>query len=133
MAFRTCVCHFNQVFPHVPRPGGTPLCAQSAMQTDVLVLGHDAAGLEAVRDIDVLGEIFSWSLELGAQFSFGGVGRKGDAVHRADVDAGVAFNAQRGGKYGLDVAVETAFRLLESELRVEAKLNLGLDILERHD
>src|SRR6266436_880491 len=133
MAFRTCVCHFNQIFPHVPRPGGTTLRAQSAMQADVLVLGHDAAGLEGVRNIDVLGEVLGRRLEVGAQLSFGGVGQEGDAVHRADVDAGVAFDAQRGDEYGLDVAVEAAFRLLKGELRVEAKLNLGLDILERHD
>src|SRR6266436_8346327 len=133
MAFRTCVCHFNQIFPHVPRPGGTTLRAQSAMQADVLVLGHDAAGLEGVRNIDVLGEVLGRRLEVGAQLSFGGVGQEGDAVHRADVDAGVAFDAQRGGEYGLDVAVEAAFRLLERELCVKAELNLGLDIPERHD
>src|SRR5579883_1467126 len=133
MAFRTCMCHCNQIFPHVPRPGGTTLRAQSAMQAHVLVLGHDAAGLEAVRNIDVLGEVSGRRLQAGAQLSFGRVGQERDAVHWADVDAGVALDAQRSGEYGLDVAVEAAFSLLKGKLRVEAQLNLGLDVLERDD
>src|SRR5260221_11311917 len=94
MAFRTCVCHFNQIFPHVPRPGGTTLRAQSAMQADVLVLGHDAAGLEAVRDIDVLGEIFGRRLEAGSKLLLWGIGPKMVSVFRGEVEVGVALAAQ---------------------------------------
>src|SRR5258707_12749378 len=98
MAFRTCVCHFNQIFPHVPCPGGTTLRAQSTMEADVLVLGHDAAGLEAFRNIDVLGEVSGRRLEAGGQFLFWGAWPEGDAILRANVEAGVSFDGQRSGE-----------------------------------
>ena len=53
-----------------------------------------------------------------------------DAVHRADVDAGVALDAELAGEHGLHVAVEAALRLLEREL-VVAELDLGLDVAQR--
>src|ERR1700730_12877588 len=102
------------------------------MQANVLILGHDAPGLEAVRDRDVLSKVRGRSLEVGAQLRLGRVGREGDAVHRADVDAGFAFDAQRGGEHSLDIAVEAALGLLEGELHVVTELDLGLDVLERH-
>ena len=49
-----CVSHIDQIFLHVPGAGGTALGAQPAMQAHVLVLDHDAAGLEAVADIEIL-------------------------------------------------------------------------------
>ena len=64
------------------------------MQADVLVLDHDAAGLERVGDVEVLGQVQRRRLQPRAQLLLGPVHREGDAVRRADVDAGVALDAQ---------------------------------------
>ena len=83
-----------QIFLHVPGAGWAALGAEPAMQAHILVLGHDAAGLETVGDIKVLRQIVRRGaqslLEGPASSPFCG---EGDAVHRADVDAGVAFDA----------------------------------------
>lgn len=39
---------------HVPGGGGAAFGTEAAVEADVFVLGHDAAGLEAVGDVDVL-------------------------------------------------------------------------------
>src|SRR5262245_38021967 len=101
------------------------------MQADVLVLDHDAAGLETILDVEILGQILRWRVQPLAQVGFLAVRREGDAVHRADVDAGIAFDAKLRRKYGLHVAVQAAAGFREGELVIEAKLDLGLDILER--
>ena len=56
---------------------------------------------------------------------------EGDAVHRADVDAGVALDAERCREHGLHVAVQAAPGFGKRQLRVEAELDLGLDVGER--
>src|SRR5688572_7945127 len=59
--------HLEQEFLHVPCAGRAALGAQAAVQAHVLVLGHDAAGLEAVGDVDVLGRVERGRVELPAQ------------------------------------------------------------------
>ena len=49
------VSHIEEELLHVPGAGGAALGAQAAVQADVLVLDHDAAGLQVVGDIEVLG------------------------------------------------------------------------------
>ena len=98
------------------------------MQAHVLVLDHDAAGLEAVADIEILGEVRRRRLEARAQFCFVAVLGERDAVHRADVDAGIAFDAELAGEHGLHIAVEAALGLLEREIDVIAEFDLGLDV-----
>src|SRR5437764_406383 len=49
----------------------------------------------------------------------------------ADVDAGVALDAELRGEDGLHVAVEAALGFLERLLEVEAELDLGGDIGQR--
>src|SRR5437762_1541358 len=115
---RPCVGHLDQRLLHVPGTGRTALGAQAAVQADVLVLDHDAAGLEVVGDVEVLREVHRRRLELPAQIRLFGVGRKDDAVHRADVDAGVALDAERAGEDGLHVAIETALRFGQRELGI---------------
>ena len=61
-----------------------------------------------------------------AQVRFLAVRRERDAVHRADVDARVALDAQLVGEHRLHVAVEAALRLGERELGIEAELDLDL-------
>ncbi len=72
-------------------------------------------------------------LQPRAQLGFLAVLREGDAVHRADIDAGVALDAELPGEHGLHVAVQAALRLLEGELVVVAELDLGADVLQRDD
>jgi hypothetical protein len=66
-----------------------------------------------------------------AQRALLAIGREGDAVHRADVDTGVAFDAQLRGENRLHVAVQAPLGLVPGELRVETQLHLLADVLER--
>ena len=51
-----CVMSMKE-FAHVPGAGRAALGAQAAMQADILVLDHDAPGLQRVADIEVLLEV----------------------------------------------------------------------------
>ncbi len=123
--------HVEQELLHVPRAGRTPLGAQAAVQAHVLVLHHHPAGLERARHVKILRAVVRGHAQPRPQLVLVAVPGEVDAVHRADVDAGVAFDAQAVGKDGLHVAVEAALRLGERELRVEAELDLDLDVLQR--
>ena len=59
------------------------------------------------------------------------VRHEGDAVDRADVDAGVALDAGGRREDGLDVAVEAAPRFGQRLLEREAELDLGAQVPER--
>ena len=124
------MCHFDQIFLHVPGAGRTAFGAQPAMQAHILVLHHDAAGLQPVLHIEVLRQVDGRRLEPLAQIRFLAVRREGDAVHRADIDAGIAFDAELRGEHRLHVAIQAAMRLAERELDVVAELDLGLDVAQ---
>src|SRR5829696_2773474 len=102
------------------------------MQADVLVLDHDALGLERARYVERLVPVRRRSAQPRAQIVLGAVDREGDAIRRADVDAGIAFDAQAGREDRLDIAVEAALGFGIGERPVEAELDLDLDILERY-
>src|SRR5882672_8434958 len=91
---------------HVPGAGRAALGAQAAVQAHVLVLRHDLAGLERARDVEILRRVLRRGGEARAQVGFLAVLGEGDAVHRADVDAGVALDAQLVREHRLNVAVE---------------------------
>ena len=83
------------------------------METEVLVLDHDALALDRLGHENGLIEVVRRRHERPAQFGFGRVRHEGDAVDRADVDAGVALDAGGRREDGLDVAVEAAARFAE--------------------
>src|SRR5688572_28305097 len=56
-AGRPGMSHLQEKLLHVPGAGGAALRAQAAMQAHVLVLRHDATGLEPVRQVDFLRRI----------------------------------------------------------------------------
>ena len=116
-ARRSGVRHLEQELLHVPRAGRTALGAQAAVQAHVLVLGHDAAGLQPVGrrrgPASGCAPARSGASRSSVSSPFGG---EGDAVHRADVDAGVALDAQLRREHRLHVAVEAALRLRERQL-----------------
>ena len=60
-------------------------------------------------------------LEPRAQLGFGAVRRDGEAVDGADVDAGIAFDAELRGEHRLHVAVEAALHLERGLLGGEAR------------
>src|SRR3954452_23095253 len=95
---------------HVPGSGGAALGAEATVQADVLILHHDAARLERVRDVEVLRQVDRRRAQPRAQLLLGPVHREGDAVRWADVDAGVAFDAEIAGEHGFDIAIEAALR-----------------------
>src|SRR6267378_3292980 len=121
----------EQEFLHVPGARRAALGAQPAMQAHVLVLRHDPARLQRPRDVEILRGIPRRRGEARAQVRFLAVLGEGDAVHRADVHAGVALDAQLVGEHRLHVAVQAPLRFLEAGHRVEAKLDLDLDVLQR--
>src|SRR6266446_3805378 len=125
------VGQIEQELLHVPGAGGAALRAQAAVQADVLVLRHDPAGLERAGDVEILGGIPRRRGEARAQVRLLAVLGEGDAVHRADVHAGVALDAQPVGEHRLHVAVQAPLRFLESGHRIEAELDLDLDVLQR--
>ena len=54
------VAGFGHVVPeflHIPGGGGAAFGAEAAVKTNVFVFGHDAAGLEAVGDVNVLRKV----------------------------------------------------------------------------
>src|SRR5690348_18301397 len=126
--------------PHVPRTGRAALGAQAAMQADVFVLGHHATGLDGLRHVQILLDVFRRCSEARAQIGFLAVGGERDAIHRAHIHAGVAFDADILREHRLHVAIQAALRLLPRGLHVEAQLDFLLDALEclflgrpRHD
>src|SRR5262249_51220273 len=92
--------YVEKKFAHVPGSGRAALGAQAAMQATVLIFDHDAPGLQRIADIEVLVEVEGGGHQATAQFFFAAVVGEGDAVHRADIDAGVAFDAQLAGEHG---------------------------------
>src|SRR5688572_7903212 len=96
---------------HVPGAGRAALGAQRAVQAHVLVLRHDAQCLQRAGHVQILGEVRRRRDQARAQFFLGPVRHEADAVHRADVHARVALDAQLLAEHGLHVAVEAALRL----------------------
>jgi hypothetical protein len=81
-------------FLHVPRRRGAAFRAQAAVDAEVFVLEHEAAGLrQRFRSIERLIRIDGRRGKARAQIFFGRVARDGEAGERADIDAGVAFDA----------------------------------------
>src|ERR1700680_1713514 len=116
---------------HVPRRGRTALRAQSAVHAQVLVLHHDASGLRQARgDVQVLRQVLRRRLQALAQVRLLTVVRDGEAVHRTDVQARVALDAQLRGEHRLYVAVEAALHLLLNLLGGEAELDLDVQVSE---
>src|SRR5664279_4900986 len=101
------------------------------MQTDVFVLYHHPPGLETIGDVEVLVEMRRGRLQPRPQIGFLAVLGKGDAVHRADVDAGIALDAQGWGEYRLDVAVQAAPRFAERQPDVISEFDFGADVFKR--
>src|SRR5262249_6435457 len=95
-AFFTRVSHINKVFLHVPGTGRAALCAQAAVQAHVLVLHHDAPGFEIVGDVEILRRVARRCLEALAEIRFLTIPGECDAIHRIDVNAGIALDAERG-------------------------------------
>ena len=117
----------NFCMSHAPvgqRSAHRPQCRHTSSSLTI-----DAAGLEVSRHVEVLREIDRRRLQARAQVGLLAVGGERDAVHRADVDARVALDAQLVGEHRLHVAVEAALRLGERELEVEAELDFDLDVL----
>ena len=90
------------------------------MQAKIFILRHDPAGLQGVRDIQILRQIIRRRHQPDPQLRLLAVIGEGDAIHRADIDAGVALDAGRFEKDGLNIAVQTALGILEGELVVKA-------------
>lgn len=101
------------------------------MQADILVLHHHAPGLEVAGHIEILVRMQRGCFQALTEIAFLAVVREGDAIHRTDVDAGIALDAERGREHGLDVAVQAAMSFAQRQLDVIAELDLGADVLQR--
>ena len=97
------------------------------MQTDILVFHHDAPGLQGTRDVEILCQIEGRRLQAMAQVGLVTIAGEADAIHRADVDAGVAFDAGAVGEHRLHITVQAASGLLDRRGDVKTKLDFDLD------
>src|ERR1700691_499705 len=95
------LCHIEKEFLHIPGSGRTALGTQAAMQADILVLEHDAPDLQLVGNIEVLASIHCRRVEPASHLFLRTVIGEGDAIHRADIDAGIALDAERRCEYRL--------------------------------
>src|ERR1700742_4019823 len=92
---------------HIPGRGWAALGAESAMDTQVFVLDHDPTGLrEACGNHQGLCQVFGGSLEPRTQIGLLAVLSDGEAIHRADVDTGVALDTQLCAEHRLHIAVQ---------------------------
>src|SRR4051812_40974392 len=118
-------------FLHVPGRRGAALGAQAAMDAHVLVLDHHAPGLrQGSRDVEVLGSVGRRHRQAGPQGVLVRVRRDGQAVDRADVDAGIALDAQLVAEHRLHIAVQATLDLAGGLLRIEAQLDFQAQLLE---
>src|SRR5688572_33280114 len=99
------MAHVEEELLHVPGAGRAALGAQAAMKADILVLYHYPSGCERVRDVESLVAVERGCAEPLPEMLLGAVDREGDAVGRADVGAGIAFDAEVLGEDRLHVAV----------------------------
>src|SRR5690349_8610023 len=126
-----CIRHLEQKLLHVPRAGRTSLRAQPAVQAYIFIFHNHAPGLELAGHIQILRRIQRLRRKVKAQIRFLTVARERDAVHRTNVHARIAFDADVLREHGLDVAVEAALRFLPRRFRIEAELDFELDALQR--
>src|SRR3954466_53143 len=90
------IWHEQLELSHVPRGGRTPLGAQAAVEAHVLILDHDPLRLRyRLGPLELLREVRGRGRQQGAQVEFvGHVVRDRQTIHRTDVDAGVALDAE---------------------------------------
>src|SRR6056297_3052877 len=82
-------------FLHVPGTRGAALGAQAAVHAQVLVLDHHPARLrQGAGDEEGLFQVLGGRRQALPELLLAAVRRDGQAVHRADVDAGVALDAE---------------------------------------
>ena len=105
---------FGDVVPeglHVPGGGGAAFGAEAAVEADVLVLDHDAAGLEAALDVEVgWVRLSAGTFVRAAKVGLVAVGGEGDARSSGRCPRTRRTRCIWGVKDGLDVAVEAALR-----------------------
>src|SRR3974390_3151882 len=127
----SCVWNFKLKLLHIPGRGRAALGAKTAVDTEVLVLEHQAFGLrQRSRGVQGLVKIVGGRREAFAELLLFAIGGDCQAQQRANVDARVAFNAARRIESGLDVAVQAALRFAGKLLGAEAKLYFDIHLLE---
>ena len=87
----------------------------------------------ACGHIKVLRQIDGRRGQALTQVVFFSVSSDGEALHRTDVDAGVALDTFRRDEHGLHVAVETALYFARGLLGVKAHLDFDVELLEPLD
>src|SRR6185437_12411523 len=102
---------------HVPGSRRTALGTQPAVHAEIFVLGHEASGLLQCRGYEQrLRRLERRHAQARLQLLLVVRGGDGQAVHRADVDEGIALDAQLRLEDGLHVAVQAALCLLRGLL-----------------
>src|SRR5207302_3271068 len=119
---------------HVPGSGGTTLGAKAAMDTEVLVLEHEALRLrQRTRGENVLLLVQRGHGQSLPERRLLSVLGDGEALQRADVDASVTLDAEPVGEDRFDVAVQAPLDFSRRLLRREAELDLDVEALESLD
>ena len=108
------------------RSAHSPQCTQ---RSSSLTMTRPVCG-SAAETYSGCVRFFAGAVQARAQLGLLAVVRDGQAVDRADVDAGIALDAQLRGEHRLHVAVEAALHFLRGLLGGEAELDLDVELLE---
>src|SRR5580704_4238996 len=101
------------------------------MHANILVLHHDARRLrQRRRHVQRLRRIRGGRRQSRTQIRLRAILRDGEAIHRTDVDAGIALDAELRGKDRLHVAIEAALHFERRFFRGESQLDFDVDFLE---
>src|SRR5689334_1788222 len=101
------------------------------MNAYILVFCHDSSGLrEIFRYVQGLSEVNGRRREPRAQILFLAIPRDGEALDRANVNAGIALDTAFGGKVRLDVAIEAARHFFGDLVRRETEFHFDGELVE---
>ena len=103
------------------------------MEANILVLHHHATRFHRRGHVQRLFEIGRRRHQSRSQIGFVTIDRERDAIHRTDIDACVAFDAELVRENSLHVAVEATLRFGISGAQIEAQLDFGANVLQRDD
>ena len=101
------------------------------MKAEIFIFDHDPRSWECFGNIEVLRLwVQAWRQKVLSKLRLLAVLGERNTVHRADIDAGIAFDAFRRVEYGLYVAVKTALCLKKGQAPIEPELYFDIDVFE---
>lgn len=98
------------------------------MQTKVLILDHHTSGRQPVGNVEVLLGVSRRNPNPLTKILLFTVSDEIQAIDRTNINTGIALDTLRSGENRLNIAIQTAHRLIEAELLIETELDLKVEI-----